>query len=243
MAYIREYPSGLSVSWNFGQIVRWETRPLCTARLYFIFDIWKHLENADKEIQSNEFLLAMNSCCLRCIFTIMLMRAILSTLLNSHLSVSGELYLDCKGWRMVKSETSRDAEILVRNPSPRLFGEKFRDSKKVKTNHEKTRLRDLSKTFPRFRDPAKIFRDSRFLRYHSPPLLQLYTPDRLYNNENCMRAIPRSMSTLPCLKVLPGKAIIFFSISSHMAFRRRLISVGLGRQGLTDSLIWFMILA
>ena len=71
---------------------------------------------------------------------------------------------------MVKSETRRDAEILVRNPSPRLFGEKFRDSKKVKTNHEKTRLRDLSKTFPRFRDPAKIFRDSRFLRYYSPPL-------------------------------------------------------------------------
>ena len=43
-------------------------------------------------------------------------------------------------WRMVKSETRRDTEILVRNPSPRLFGEKFRDSKKVKANHEKTRL-------------------------------------------------------------------------------------------------------
>ena len=71
---------------------------------------------------------------------------------------------------MVKSETRRDAEILVRNPSPRLFGEKFRYSKKVKTNHEKTRLRDLSKTFPRFRDRANIFRDPRFSRYHSPPL-------------------------------------------------------------------------
>ena len=57
---------------------------------------------------------------------------------------------------MVKSETRRDAEILVRNPSPRLFGEKFLYSKKVKTNHEKTRLQDLSKTFPRFRDRAKI---------------------------------------------------------------------------------------
>ena len=32
---------------------------------------------------------------------------------------------------MVKSKTRRDAEILVRNPSPRLFGEKFRDSRKV----------------------------------------------------------------------------------------------------------------
>ena len=55
--------------------------------------------------------------------------------------------------------------------SPGLFGEKFRDSKKVKANHEKTRLRDLSKTRPRFRDPAKILRDPRFSRYHSPPLL------------------------------------------------------------------------
>ena len=77
---------------------------------------------------------------------------------------------DSEEWRMVKSETRRDAEILVRNPSPRLFGKKFRDSKKVNTNHAKTRLRDLSKTLPRFRDPAKIFRDPRFSRYHSPPL-------------------------------------------------------------------------
>ena len=38
----------------------------------------------------------------------------------------------------------RDAEILVRNPSPRLFGKKFRDSKKVKTNHAKTRFQNLS---------------------------------------------------------------------------------------------------
>ena len=77
-----------------------------------------------------------------------------------------------KGWRMVKSETRRDAEILVRKSEPeRLFGKKFRDSLKVKTNHAETILRDLSKTLPRFRDPAKIFRDSRFSKYHSPPLL------------------------------------------------------------------------
>ena len=30
---------------------------------------------------------------------------------------------------MVKSETRREAEILVRNPSPRPFGENFRDLK------------------------------------------------------------------------------------------------------------------
>jgi len=77
-----------------------------------------------------------------------------------------------KGWRMIKSETQRDAEILLRNPNPRLCGKKFRESKKVKTNHAETRLRDLSKTLPRFRDPAKIFRDPRFLRYHSPPLIK-----------------------------------------------------------------------
>ena len=82
----------------------------------------------------------------------------------------GLLFFRQEGWRMVKSETRRDAETLVRNPSPRLFGKKFRDSKKVKTNHAKTRLRDLSKTLPRFRDPVKIFRDLRLSRYHSPPL-------------------------------------------------------------------------
>ena len=71
---------------------------------------------------------------------------------------------------MVKSETRRDAEILVKNSSPRLLSKKFQDSKKEKSNHAKTRLRDLSKTLSRFQDPAKILRDPRFLRYHSPPL-------------------------------------------------------------------------
>ena len=75
-----------------------------------------------------------------------------------------------KGWRMVKSETRRDTEILVRNSTPRLFGKKFQDSKKVKTNHTETRLQDFSKMFPRFHDPAKIFQDPRFSRYHLPPV-------------------------------------------------------------------------
>ena len=72
---------------------------------------------------------------------------------------------------MVKSETCRDAEILVRNPNLRLFGKKFRDSKTVKTNHAKTRLQELSKMLLRFRDPAKIFREPRFSWYHSPLLV------------------------------------------------------------------------
>ena len=61
-----------------------------------------------------------------------------------------------QGWRMVKSETRRDTEILVRNPSPRLFGKKFRDSKKVKTNHAKTRLRDFE-ILPKFSE-THVFR-------------------------------------------------------------------------------------
>ena len=77
---------------------------------------------------------------------------------------------------MVKFETRRDAEVLVKNPSPRRFGKKFRDSKKVKTNHAKKRLRDLSKTLPRFRDPAKIFPDPRFSWCHPPPLIPSVYP-------------------------------------------------------------------
>ena len=50
-----------------------------------------------------------------------------------------------KGWRMVKSETRRDAEILVRNPSPRLFGKKFRDSKKTKNKPCKNKTSRLIK--------------------------------------------------------------------------------------------------
>ena len=75
-----------------------------------------------------------------------------------------------KGWRMVKSETRRDVEILVRKIRARDPLVKIFETQKSKTNHEKTRLRDLSKTLPRFRDPAKIFRDPRFSRYYSAPL-------------------------------------------------------------------------
>jgi len=44
----------------------------------------------------------------------------------------------------------RDAETLVRNPSPRLLDKKFRDSKKVKTNHAKTRLTKNASEISRF---------------------------------------------------------------------------------------------
>ena len=50
---------------------------------------------------------------------------------------------------MVKSETRRDAKILVRNPSPRLFGKKFRDSKKEKQTMQKQDFETYEK---RFRD-------------------------------------------------------------------------------------------
>ena len=54
----------------------------------------------------------------------------------------------------------QDSEILVKNLNPRLLD--FETRKKVKTNHAKTGLRDLSKTLSSFRDPAKIFRDPHF---------------------------------------------------------------------------------
>ena len=38
---------------------------------------------------------------------------------------------------MVKSETRRDAKILVKNANPRLLGKRLRDSKRVKTSHAK----------------------------------------------------------------------------------------------------------
>ena len=72
---------------------------------------------------------------------------------------------------MVKSQTRRDTEILARNLSPRLFGKKFRDSKKVKQTMQKRDIETISKTLPRFPDPAKIFRDPCFSRYLSPPLI------------------------------------------------------------------------
>ena len=63
--------------------------------------------------------------------------------------IRAKIWFPYERWRIIKSETRPDAEILVRNPSSRLFGEKFRDSKKVKTNREK---RDFETYQKRFRD-------------------------------------------------------------------------------------------
>ena len=52
-----------------------------------------------------------------------------------------------EGLWMVKSETHRDAKILVRNPSPRLFVKKFRDSKKVKPTMQKRDFENDQKRF------------------------------------------------------------------------------------------------
>ena len=75
---------------------------------------------------------------------------------------------------MVKSETRQDAEILVKNSSPiRLLGKKFESqkSKNKPCKNETSRLIKLM--LSRFRDPAKILRDPRLSRYHSPPLRML----------------------------------------------------------------------
>ena len=118
---------------------------------------------------------------------------------------------------MVKFETRRDAETLVRNPSPRLFGKKFRDSKKVKTNHAKTRLRDLSKTFPRFRDPVKIFQDPRFSRYYSPPGAQGSCRHPLQRQTNIRKRL--CIFTESCTIFFFLLIVLFKEISDYETFR------------------------
>ena len=51
---------------------------------------------------------------------------------------------------MVKSETRRDAEILVKSLSLRLFGKKFRDSKKEKQTMQKRDFETYQKCFRAF---------------------------------------------------------------------------------------------
>ena len=91
---------------------------------------------------------------------------------------------------MVKSETGRDAEILVRNPSPRLFGEKFRDSKKVKTNHEKNdtprlikNISDISRSCQNF--PRPMFFKVPLLKSSHPKkyLPKFFFPTRILKSE------------------------------------------------------------
>ena len=57
---------------------------------------------------------------------------------------------------MVKSETRRDAEILVKNSSPRLLGKKFRDSKKQKQTMQKRDFETYQKCFRDFEIPSKF---------------------------------------------------------------------------------------
>ena len=51
---------------------------------------------------------------------------------------------------MVKSETHQEAKILVKNPSPRLLGRKFCDSKKVKQTMQKRDFETYQKRFQDF---------------------------------------------------------------------------------------------
>ena len=66
------------------------------------------------------------------------------------LNSQNKLHTGYQGWRMVKSETRRDAEILVKNPSPRPFGENFRDSKKGKQTLKKRDFETYQKCFRDF---------------------------------------------------------------------------------------------
>ena len=72
---------------------------------------------------------------------------------------------------MVKSKTCRDVEILVRNLSPRLFGEKFWDSKKKQTMKKWD-----------FKTYQKRFRDFEILPKFSETHIPFATPIILIND-------------------------------------------------------------
>ena len=58
-------------------------------------------------------------------------------------------------------------KMRLRDPSPKVI----RDSEMK--SRPKTRLQDpAATTLPRYRDGAKIFRDPRFPKYHSMPLVK-----------------------------------------------------------------------
>ena len=62
----------------------------------------------------------------------------------------------------------------------------------------------MSKTPPRFRDPAKIFRDPSFSRYHSPPLIgsaNLSSIESVCSQWNNF-LFPRSGSSIVCYKAV-----------------------------------------
>lgn len=72
------------------------------------------------------------------------------------------------------------AEGRPNEKGQQIWDSKIRWQKKFETprhkNHLKTRLRDPSKTFPRFQDLAKIFLDLCFSSYHSLPLFSPQSP-------------------------------------------------------------------
>ena len=75
------------------------------------------------------------------------------------------------GWRMVKSETRRDAETGILKSEPEmkkcsdLIGKHMCDRQT-----QNLRIRDPLESSARFRDLGRICRDSQFLEDHSPPL-------------------------------------------------------------------------
>ena len=72
---------------------------------------------------------------------------------------------------MVKSETRRDAEILVKNPRPRLLGKSLETRVKVKHTMQKRDFETYQKRFKDFEILPK-FSETHVFRgqYHSPSL-------------------------------------------------------------------------
>ena len=121
---------------------------------------------------------------------------------------------------MVKSETRQDAEILVKNSSPiRLFGKKFESqkSKNKPCKNETSRLIKLM--LSRFRDPAKILRDPRFSRYHSPPLRMLNLLNKAQEKW--------SRGSMKCTQIKRGVLASLIRTRINLSLQRRNVSVAL----------------
>ena len=106
---------------------------------------------------------------------------------------------------MVKSETRRDAEILVRNPSPRLFGEKFRDSKKVKTNHEKNKTSRLIKNISDISRSCQNFARPTFFKvpFATPRLNQATQKNTCQNFPSLKKSWNRKFQTQKNPSIIP----------------------------------------
>lgn len=118
-----------------------------------------------------------------------------------------------KGWRMVKSKTRQDAEILVtsKNPSPRLLSKKFRHSKKGENKPCKNKTSRLIKHALKISRSCQNFPRPTFFKVPFTTPLSLLS--LIEKNIDCSSLIKRMdhlcfkdimiVNTLACLFCIP----------------------------------------